>query len=106
VNILFSYFLNTHLSLFYAKLPKSRNNSRERITPTINMQCNLKRDLYLPSKNNRDSKLKIVTKSSVNQCQTTLLKLYVPIMINYFVILIIEPQTLGKLYKLKQVGLT
>jgi len=70
------------------------------------MQCNLKRDLYLLSKNNSDSKLKIVTKPSVNQCQTKLLKLYVPTMINYFVILIIKPQSLGKLYKLKQVGLT
>jgi len=110
VNILFNYFLNTHLSLFYAsfplKIPKNRNISREWITPTIMMKCNLKRDLYLLSKNNSGSKLKIVTKPSVNQCHTTLLKLYDPIMINYLVILIIKPQPPGKLYKLKQIGLT
>ena len=46
VNILFNCFLNTHLSLCYAsfplKLPKSRKNSREWITPTINKQCSQK----------------------------------------------------------------
>ena len=62
VNILFNSFFNTHLRLFYTsfrlKSPKSRISSREWITPSIKMQCHLRRGLCLPSKNNNDSNLK------------------------------------------------
>jgi hypothetical protein len=62
VHILFNSFLNTYLRLFYTsfllKSPKSSINSKEWITPSIKMQCHLKRGLYLLSKNNTDSNLK------------------------------------------------
>jgi len=62
------------------------------------MQCTLKMELYLPSKNSGDGKLKkIVTKPAVNHCQAALLKPTVPIILNYFVILRIKSHPLGKL---------
>lgn len=55
-------------------------------------------ELYLPSKNSGDGKLKkIVTKPAVNHCQAALLKPTVPIILNYFVILRIKSHPLGKL---------
>jgi hypothetical protein len=63
VNVLFKSFLNTYLRLFYASFPlifhrKNNNNSTLLITPTIKMQCNLKRALYLLSQKYNNSKIK------------------------------------------------
>lgn len=64
----------------------------------MKMQCNLKRELCLLSKNRDDSNLiKIVTNPSVNHCQAIILKPTVPVIINYFVILRIKSEPLGKL---------
>ena len=62
------------------------------------MQCTLERELYLPSKTSDDGKLKKnVTNPSVNHCQAALLKPTAPIILNYFLILRIKSQPLGKL---------
>jgi len=63
VNIVFNSLLNTYLRLFFfLKSPKNRNNRRHCITVNIKMQCTLKMELYLPSKND-DGKLKKLLQS-------------------------------------------
>jgi hypothetical protein len=78
VNILFNSFLNAYLRLFHTSFPlkslRSRISSREWITPSINMQCHLKRGLYLLSKNNNDSDLRNCYKALCNSLSDNITK--------------------------------
>jgi hypothetical protein len=63
INVMFSFFLNTYLRLFYTSFPKSSKKPRvaknkEWITPSIKTKCCFKRDLYLISRKSKDPIIK------------------------------------------------
>jgi hypothetical protein len=107
-NVLFKSFLSTYLRLFYASFPlkfhRKNNNSTPGLPLLYKFNAILK-GLYLLSQKYNNSKIKNVSKPSVNHYLKMFLKLNDLIIMIYFPPLIIKSHLHGKLQKLLQEGL-